>query len=83
MVAIEERGADLESRMSRLEGVIEQINLRLEDVNARMTSLENSLNARMNSLENSLNTRMNVHIALTFAIWASVVGLLLVIMFRG
>ena len=54
-----------------MEGVVEQINLRLEDVNARMTSLENSL-----------NTRMNVHIALTFAIWASVVGLLLVIMFR-
>ena len=50
-----------------MEGVVEQINLRLEDMNARVTSLENSLNARMNSLENSLNTRMNVHIALTFA----------------
>ena len=51
-----------------MEGVIEQINLRLEDINARMNAIE---------------TRMNVHIALTFAIWASVVGLLLVIMFRG
>ena len=52
-----------------MEGVIEQINLRLEDINARMNAIE---------------TRMNVHIALTFAIWASVVGLglLLVIMFR-
>ena len=65
-----------------MEGVIEQINLRLEDMNARMTSLENSLNASMTSLENSLNTRMTVQIALTLVLWASVVGLLLVIMFR-
>ena len=57
-----------------MEGVIEQINLRLEDVNARMTSLENSLNARMNSLENKSETRMNVHIALTSLLWATVVG---------
>ena len=78
MVAIEERGADLESRVSRSEGVIEQINLRLEDVNARMTSLENSLNARMNAIE----TRMNVQIILTFGVWATVVGMLLVMMFR-
>ena len=67
MVAIEERVEDLEGRVSRLEGVIEQINLRLEDITSRMTAIE---------------TRMNVHIALTFGIWASVVGLLLVIMFR-
>ena len=65
--------------MSRLEGVIEQINLRLEDMNARMTSLENSLNARMNAIE----TRMNVQIVLTFAVWATIVGMLLVMMFRG
>ena len=62
-----------------MEGVIEQINLRLEDMNARMTSLENSLNARMNAIE----TRMNVQIVLTFAVWATIVGMLLVMMFRG
>ena len=62
-----------------MEGVIEQINLRLEDMNARMTSLENSLNARMNAIE----TRMNVQIVLTFGVWATIVGMLLVMMFRG
>ena len=62
-----------------MEGVVEQINLRLEDVNDRMTSLENSLNARMNAIE----TRMNVQIVLTFAVWATIVGMLLVMMFRG
>ena len=64
--------------MSRLESVTEQINLRLEDMNARMTSLENSLSARMNAIE----TRMNVQIVLTFAVWATIVGMLLVMMFR-
>ena len=64
--------------MSRLESVTEQINLRLEDMNARMTSLENSLSARMTAIE----TRMNVQIVLTFAVWATIVGMLLVMMFR-
>ena len=68
MVAIEERVEDLEGRVSRLEGVIEQINLRLEDMNARMTAIE---------------TRMNVQIVLTFAVWATIVGMLLVMMFRS
>ena len=62
-----------------MEGVVEQINLRLEDINARMTSLENSLNARMTAIE----TRMNVQIVLTFAVWATIVGMLLVMMFRS
>ena len=61
-----------------MESVTEQINLRLEDMNARMTSLENSLSARMTAIE----TRMNVQIVLTFAVWATIVGMLLVMMFR-
>ena len=69
-----------------MEGVVEQINLRLEDMNARMTSLENSLNARMTAIEmrmNAIETRMNVQIVLTFAVWATIVGMLLVMMFRS
>ena len=58
-----------------MEGVVEQINLRLEDINARMTAIE----TRMNVIE----TRMNVQIVLTFGVWATIVGMLLVMMFRG
>ena len=61
--------------MSHLEGVVEQINLRLEDINARMPAIE----TRMNVIE----TRMNVQIVLTFGVWATIVGMLLVMMFRG
>ncbi len=69
-----------------MEGIVEQINLRLEDVNMRMNSIE----TRMNSLESSLNsrmtaieTRMNIQIVLTFGVWATVVGVLLAMIFRG
>ena len=48
-------------------------------MNARMTSMENSLSARMTAIE----TRMNVQIVLTFGVWATIVGMLLVMMFRG
>ena len=48
-------------------------------MNGRMTSLENSLNGRMSAIE----TRMNVQIILTFGVWATVVGMLLVMLFRG
>ena len=61
-----------------MEGIIEQINLRLEDMNGRMTSLENSLNASMTAIE----MRMKIQIALTLVLWATIVGMLLVIMFR-
>ena len=54
-------------------------------MNGRMTSLENSLNARMTAIEtrmSAIETRMNVQIILTFGVWATVVGMLLVMMFR-
>ena len=69
-----------------MEGIIEQINLRLEDMNGRMTSLENSLNASMTALETrmkSVEMRMNVHIALLLLLWATVIVALLVMLFRG
>ena len=59
-MVVEERTDDIDSRVSRLEGVVEQINLRL-------TGLE---------------TRMNVQIVLTFGVWATVVGILLVMLMR-
>ena len=47
-------------------------------MNGRMTSLENSLNASMTAIE----MRMKIQIALTLVLWATIVGMLLVIMFR-
>ncbi len=67
-MVVDERNTELGSRVSRMEGVVEQINLRLEDMNARMSSLE---------------TRMNVQIGLTFAVWATVTGVLLAVLFKG
>ena len=91
-----------------MEGISEQINLRLEDqnsrmdsietrmaslegsMNSRMDSLEGTLNSRMDSLENTLNsrmssieTRMNVQIVLTFAMWATIVGVLVAVLLRS
>lgn len=54
--------------MSRLEGIAEQVNLRLEDMNSRMNSIE---------------THMNIQIGLTFGVWATVVGVLLAVIFKG
>lgn len=71
-MVVEEQKTDLDSRVSRLEGVAEQINLRLE-------SLDRNLNGRMNSIE----TRMNIQIGLTFGVWATVVGVLLAVIFKG
>ncbi len=71
-MVVEEQKTDLESRVSRIEGVVEQINLRIE-------SLDRNLNGRMNSIE----TRMNIQIGLTFGVWATVVGVLLAVIFKG
>ena len=60
-----------------MEGIVEQINLRLEDMNVRVNSLESSLNTRMTAIE----TRMNIQIVLTFGVWATVVGVLLAMIF--
>ncbi len=57
----EELHNELESRVSRLEGVVEQINLRLSD----------------------LQSRMNTQIGLTFAMWATVTGILLALLVRS
>lgn len=69
---VEEQKTDMEIRVSRIEGVVEQINLRIE-------SLDRNLNGRMNSIE----TRMNIQIGLTFGVWATVVGVLLAVIFKG
>ena len=58
-----------------MEGVVEQINQRLEDVNASMTALEK----RMKSVE----MRMNVHTALLLLLWATVIAALLIVLFKG
>ena len=78
-MVVEEGERGLESRVSRLEGSIDQINPQIE-------SLDRNLNARMNSIETrmgSLETRMNVQIGLTFGVWATVVGVLLAVIFKG
>ena len=67
-MVVEEQDIGLDNRVSRLEGIAEQVNLRLEDMNSRMNSIE---------------TRMNIQIGLTFGVWATVVGVLLAVIFKG
>lgn len=50
---------DYGDRIGRLEGIIEQINDRLGNLEARMNSLESNLEARMSSLESNLEARMS------------------------
>jgi uncharacterized coiled-coil protein SlyX len=71
-MANEERNNDLESRVSRLEGVVDQINLRLADIQARM-----------NSMETRMNSRMNTQIGLTVAMWATITGILLAMLLKS
>ncbi len=96
-MVIEERDTDLESRTSRLEGAVEQVNLRLADMRASMDSMSDSLNARMDSIRDGLNarmdsiesrisaieTRMNIQIVITFGMWATIVGVLLAVIFKS
>ncbi len=67
-MVVEENDRGLENRVSWLEETIDQIE-----------SLDRNLNARMNSIE----TRMNIQIGLTFGVWATVVGALLAVIFKG
>lgn len=43
-------------RIDRLEGEVHQLNVRLSEVNSRLTSLENSVNARFSEVNSRLNT---------------------------
>ena len=59
-------------RISRIEGIIEEIRNRMNSMENRMSAIEN----RMNSMEN----RMNVQIGLTVAMWLSLGGLLVTLL---
>ncbi len=57
----------MESRVSRLEGMVEQISLRLLEIQSRLNALE---------------LRMNIQIGLTLAAWLSTIGLLVALLLR-
>jgi tetrahydromethanopterin S-methyltransferase subunit G len=57
----EERHNELGNKVSRLEGVVEQINLRLSEI----------------------HSRMNTQIGLTFAMWATITGILLAMLLKS
>jgi hypothetical protein len=66
-MAREKCNSDLESRVSRLEGMVEQISLRLLEIQSRLNALE---------------LRMNIQIGLTLAAWLSTIGLLVALLLR-
>ncbi len=72
----ESRMADIDTRMSRIEGIVDQIVQRLTSMDARMTSIEQSqreLSTRVDNRLNSIETRMTSHLKWT-------VGLLLTVL---
>ena len=50
----------LDDRVSRLEGIIEAINHRLD-----------SIDSRLNSMESRIEARLNTQLALTVAMWVT------------
>jgi hypothetical protein len=71
-MANEERNNDLESRVNRLEGMVEQISLRL--ISLHLLEIQSRLNA--------LELRMNIQIGLTLAAWLSTIGLLVALLLQ-
>ena len=55
-------------RLGRLGGINDEIRNRLNDMNSRM---------------NELNVRLNYEIGLTFAVWATVAGVLLAVLLKS
>jgi hypothetical protein len=66
-MAREKCNSDLESRVSRLEGMVEQISLRLLEIQSRLNALE---------------LRMNIQIGLTLAAWLSTIVLLVALLLQ-
>ena len=66
-MAREKCNNDLESRVNRLEGMVEQISLRLLEIQSRLNVLE---------------LRMNIQIGLTLAAWLSTIGLLVALLLQ-
>jgi hypothetical protein len=66
-MAREKCNNDLESRVNRLEGMVEQISLRLLEIQSRLNALE---------------LRMNIQIGLTLAAWLSTIGLLVALLLQ-
>ena len=68
MVTENERLNQHAERLSHLEGINEEIRNRMNDMNSRM---------------NELNVRLNFQIGLTFAVWATVAGVLLAVLLKS
>ena len=74
-----------EERLSKLEGVYEQVNERLRDLGEEMrqgdAALRTDMNERFNelargqaSLRSEMNTRFNVMLVLIGGVWATIAG---------
>ncbi len=70
---------DYGDRIGRLEGIIEQINDRLGNLEARMTSFKDSLEARMSRLESSHRRDFRWLVGTMIGMWVTTMGLLLTI----
>ena len=73
---------DYGDRIGRLEGIIEQINDRLSNLGARMSSLESNLEARMSRLESSHRRDFRWLVGTMIGMWVTTMGLLLTIIIK-
>ena len=70
---------DYGDRIGRLEGIIEQINDRLGNLEHRISSVESNLEGRISSLESSHRRDFRWLIGAMIGMWATMMGLLLTV----
>ena len=69
LMAVDQRVSLLEQRLARIEGILEQMDKRLGDMNRRIEGLDKSLNNRIDDLKSDLRWFMGISIG----IWVSIV----------
>ena len=70
-------GADFGARLSRLEGIVEQMNVRLTSLESRVDSGFGAVDRRLSAIESSQRQGFFWIVGLMFTSWLSIVGLIL------
>jgi len=60
LMAVDQRVSLLEQRLARIEGILEQMDKRFDDMNRRIEGLDKSLNNRIDDLKNDLRWFMGI-----------------------
>ena len=73
-----------QDRLSRLEGVVEQLNVRLvsleANINARFASLEANVNARFNNIDNRMTQQFWLHVGSIVAVLLGAAGIVVTVL---